>query len=535
MPVTLSVHGAARTVTGSCYLLETRHQKFLVDCGMFQGAKTLKALNYEPFPFDAEEIDFVLLTHAHIDHAGLIPKLVKHGFKGPIYATQGSIDLLSCMLPDSGHIQEFEVEQLNRRNARRGREAVVPIYTVADAEHSLLSFKAVGYDKWFEPCDGVKARYWNAGHILGSASIEIEIETRNDAQPKLRMLFSGDIGTNAQSFHPAPDSPGDIDYLICESTYGGRSRAAVTQEARHKILETEVNAALKGGRGALVIPAFAVERTQELLADLAELAGSGRIPRVPIFLDSPLAIQTTQVFLDHADRLEGGETLRHALHTPFITTTESAAESMRIEQVEGSHIIIAASGMCEAGRIRHHLKNHLWRANSTVMLVGYQAEGTLGKILSTGAKSVRIQGEEIKVKARIRQIDVYSGHADGPALLQWISERGHVGRALLLVHGEESGMDALESDLLAANYDAGKVIKPMLDDVFDLMSKEGDIRKLSIPRRLRPEVVGRMDWHNDLSSLWLDISDALDKAADDRARNVIIRRLRRAFEKVDAD
>jgi metallo-beta-lactamase family protein len=227
--------------------------------------------------------------------------------------------------------------------------------------------------------------------------------------------------------------------------------------------------------------------------------------------------------------------LRRALHTPFITTTESAAESMRIEQVEGSHIIIAASGMCEAGRIRHHLKNHLWRANSTVMLVGYQAEGTLGKILGNGAKSVRIQGEEIKVRARIRQIDVYSGHADGPALLRWISERENVSRALLLVHGEEGGMDALESDLLAASYDARKVIKPVLDDVFDLMSEEGDIRKLPIPRRLRPEVVGRMDWHNDLSSLWLDISDALDKAADDRARNVIIRRLRRAFEKTDAD
>jgi metallo-beta-lactamase family protein len=530
MPITMTVHGAARTVTGSCYLIETDTKKFLVDCGMFQGAKTLKELNYEPFPFNPREIDFVLLTHAHIDHSGLIPKLVKHGFDGPVHATQGTIDLLSCMLPDSGHIQEVEVEELNRRNARRGRAQVTPIYTVADAERSLHSFEPVPYDRWIEPAEGIRVRYWNAGHILGSASIEVEIDTGVPDQRKLRVLFSGDIGPDAQSFHPAPDSPENLDYLICESTYGGRSRGAITHEARHQALAAEVNAALKD-RGVLIIPAFAVERTQELLADLVELVNSGRVPQVPIFLDSPLAIRVTQVFLDHANELENGDEFRRAMRTPLLRTTETAAESMRIERIEGSHIIIAASGMCDAGRIRHHLKNHLWRPNSTVMLVGFQAKGTLGQILADGAKAVRIQGEEVKVRARIRQLDIYSGHADGPALIRWIEERERVKRAILLVHGEDEEMEAMHEKLVALGLDGERVIEPALDDVFDLMVEAPGPRLRPGPRRLRPEMVGHLDWHNDLSKLWLDVSEQLDKAADDRARNVIIRRLHRALEK----
>ncbi len=529
MSITLSVHGAAHTVTGSCYLLQTEETRFLVDCGMFQGAKTLKALNYADFPFDPEKIDFVLLTHAHIDHSGLIPKLVKHGFTGPIYATHGTIDLLSCMLPDAGHIQEFEVEQLNRRNAQRGRPEVTPIYTVADAEASLRSCSPVAYDTWIEPTEGVRARFWNAGHILGSASVEIEVNTGLQSPRTLRLLFSGDIGPDVKSFHPAPESPGNLDYLICEATYGSREREPMTLEARRDLLAAEVNAALNKN-GVLIFPTFAVERTQELLADLLALIDGKRVRDVPIFLDSPLAIRATEIFLDHADNLENGDEFRRAMRSHRVRTTETVAESMMIERMDGSHIIVAASGMCDAGRIRHHLKNRLWRENTTVIMVGYQAEGTLGRILQSGAKAVRIQGEEIKVRARIRTLDVYSGHADGPALARWVEERGPVMRGTILAHGEEEGLSGLHARLTDLGLDGDRIFAPDLDEVFDLLVEAPEARRRPAPRRLQPELVGRTDWHNDLSKLWLDISEQLESAADDRARKVVIRRMRRALE-----
>lgn len=530
MKVTLGVHGAAHTVTGSCYLLQAGKMRFLVDCGMFQGTKTLKELNYDEFPFDPKSVDFMLLTHAHIDHSGLIPKLVKHGFKGPIYATGGTIDLLSCMLPDSGHIQEFEVRDLNRRNKHRGRPQVTPIYTVADAHASLESFEEIEYEQWMTPAPGIRARFWNAGHILGSASIEIEIEKAGARKRPLRLLFSGDVGGGTQMFHPLPDGPGDLDYLICESTYGGRERQDLTMQQRRDKLAIEIRNAFKDG-GTLIIPAFAVERTQELLADIVALTSTHKIPDVPIFLDSPLAIRATEVFIENSDELENGDEFRRAMRTPRLKMTIAPEESMAIERMTGNHIVIAASGMCDAGRIRHHLKNHLWRENSTVLLTGYQAHGTLGRILAEGAKAVRIQGEEIKVRARIRETDMYSGHADGKELLEWISERGLPSRATLLVHGEEETMSALHSELAERRGSDEHILEPELDDVFDLVSDSLVPLDHRYVRRLQSEKVGHFDWHNDLSKLWLDISDELDKAADDKSRDVIIRRLRRALEK----
>ena len=529
MSISLSVHGAAQTVTGSCYLLQSGPVRFLIDCGMFQGPKTLKALNYGDFPFKPEEIDFVLLTHAHIDHSGLIPKLVKHGFAGPIYATHGTIDLLSCMLPDSAHIQETEVDQLNKRNARRGRPEVTPIYTLEDAEAALRTFSPVAYGTWIEPAEGIRARFWNAGHILGSASIEIELTTGMASPRTMRLLFSGDIGPDVTSFHPSPDSPSNLDYLICEATYGGRERPPMTLASRRDLLAAEVNEALKT-KGVLIVPSFAVERTQELLSDLLALARENRISQVPIFLDSPLAIRATEVFIDHAHELEDGDIFRHAMRSPLLRTTESVQESMMIERLDGSHIIVAASGMCDAGRIRHHLKNHLWRANATVLMVGYQAEGTLGRILQGGVRAVRIQGEEVKVNARIRTLDIYSGHADGPGLARWVEDRGPVARGIILVHGEKEGIDGLHQRLSDAGLDGDRIFAPELDAVFDLLAESPSARERPAPRRLQPEVVGRQDWHNDLSRLWLDIEEELDKAADDKARRVILRRVRRALE-----
>lgn len=529
MTISLTVHGAARTVTGSCFLLQAGKTRFLVDCGMFQGSKTLKALNYANFPFDPEEIDFVLLTHAHIDHSGLLPKLVKAGFKGPIHATHGTFDLLTCMLPDSAHIQESEVQQLNRRNARRGRPEVTPIYGIEDAEATLQSFSPVAYDTWIEPARGIRARFWNAGHILGSSSVEIELQTGDEKHPLLRLLFSGDIGPQVTSFHPAPDSPDSLDYIICEATYGARERGLMSLEERRDLVAREVNEALKGN-GTLIVPSFAVERTQELLSDLLALAHARRIPQVPIFLDSPLAIRATEIFMDHADELEGGDVFRHLMRSPLLRTTESVQESMMIERMDGGHIIVAASGMCDAGRIRHHLKNRLWRTNTTVLMVGYQAEGTLGRILQNGAEAVRIQGEEVKVRARIRTLDIFSGHADGPGLARWVAERGPVKRGIILIHGEEEGIAGLHERLAALGLDGDRIIAPALDSEFDLLAETPATRERPAPRRLLPENVGRTDWHNDLSELWLDIGAELDEAADDKARRVILRRVRRALQ-----
>ncbi|MEQ8326384.1 MAG: MBL fold metallo-hydrolase [Parvibaculum sp.] len=529
MSISLSVHGAAQTVTGSCYLLQSGRTRFLIDCGMFQGSKTLKALNYGDFPFKPDDIDFVLLTHAHIDHSGLIPKLVKKGFAGPIYATHGTIDLLTCMLPDSAHIQETEVDQLNKRNARRGRPEVTPIYTLEDAEAALRTFSPVAYDEWIEPAEGVRARFWNAGHILGSSSIEIELMTGIESPRTMRLLFSGDIGPEVTSFHPTPDSPRNLDYLICEATYGARERPAMTLASRRDLLAAEANEALKG-KGVLIVPSFAVERTQELLSDLLALAHERRIPQVPIFLDSPLAIRATEVFVDHARELEDGDAFRHAMRSPLLRTTESVQESMMIERIEGSHIIVAASGMCDAGRIRHHLKNHLWRNNATVLMVGYQAEGTLGRILQNGVRAVRIQGEEVKVNASIRTLDIYSGHADGPGLASWVEERGPVSRGIILVHGEKEGIAGLDERLADRGLDGERIFAPELDAVFDLLAESPATRERPAPRRLQPEFVGHQDWHNDLSRLWLDLEEELDQAADDKARRVILRRIRRALE-----
>ena len=530
--ISLRFCGAARTVTGSCYLMETSQATFLVDCGLFQGAKTLKELNYRPFPFDPETVDFVLVTHAHIDHTGLLPKLVNQGFTGPIYATAGTRDLLSFMLPDSGHIQEFEVEQLNMRNAQRGKPPVTPIYTRDDAERALHQITPVPYEEWVEAGDGVRARFWNAGHILGSSSIEIEIATGETEQRLLRLLFSGDIGPEHKLFHPDPEAPHNLDYVISESTYGGRPRSHVTPDQRRLILADEVKAALRAD-GILLIPIFAVERTQELILDLVRLRGAGAIPNVPIFLDSPLAIRVTKVFEHHASELEDVSPHLNLLDQPGICPTLTSEESKQIAHVRGGAIVLAASGMCEAGRIRHHLKRWLWNPGATVLLVGYQAQGTLGRLLADGVRQVTIQGVDIKVQARIRQTDIYSGHADGNELVDWITERMPIKRALYLTHGEDEEVLALANELQRKGIAADRIISPVLDDEFDLTETGGPPRTRGIPRRLAPEVVGRPDWHNELAQFTLDLRNALDAAADERSRKTILRRVERALQNED--
>lgn len=529
MSVTLQFCGAARTVTGSCYLLQSKAGRLLIDCGMYQGSKTLKELNYGRFPFNPIDIGAVLLTHAHIDHSGLLPKLVRAGFAGRIIATRGTIDLCSYMLPDAGSIQESEVVALNRRNAARGRPEVTPIYTEADAMASLQAFQPVEYETWIEPIHGVRARYWNAGHLLGSASIEVELEGEGKGGKPLRLLFSGDVGPDAKLLHPDPEAPAGFDYVISESTYGDTDRPAITPLSRRARLGEMVRAAHAAG-GPLLIPAFAVERTQELIVELIDLMEEGLVPSAPIFLDSPLAIRATEVFRQHASELTTDIEVNRMLASPHLRFTETVDESKAIAKFTGFHVIIAGSGMCDAGRIRHHLKRWLWRPNATVMLSGFQAQGTLGRFLVEGATAVRIQGDEIKVKARIVSFDEYSGHADGPELARWIAGRRPIERAVFLVHGEEPALAGLSERITERFVPAAKVHVPILDDIYELTTSAPTPLDGKQRRRLAPEAVISLDWHNEMSKLILDINERIEAAADDRARGVIVRRLRRALE-----
>jgi len=525
----LSFCGAAGTVTGSCYWMQTERCQFLVDCGMFQGSKTLKELNYGAFPFDPSKIDFVLLTHAHTDHSGLVPKLVKRGFRGSIFATKGTFDLLTFMLPDSAYIQESEVERLNRRNTQRGRPAVAPMYTAEDVDVALKAFSVVEYEVWREVGEGVRARFWNAGHILGAASIEVEVVTEQRTPRVARLLFSGDIGPQHKLFHPGPEAPANVDYLCCESTYGGRKRVEARPARRREILGREVSAALKRG-GNLLIPAFAVERTQELLLDLSMLFDSGALPKVPVFLDSPLAIKATRVFVKNAERLEDTAQVPDLFRRPNIRFTESVEESKLIGCFTGGAIIIAGSGMCDAGRIRHHLKQNLWRGEATVLLVGYQAPGTLGSLLAHGVPAVKIQGEDVRVNATIRQIDVYSGHADHDQLLAWLRARLPVKGAIFLTHGEDDALNALREALAGNGVPLERIVIPQLDDVVDLAGGGSQVEFRPVPHRLSRESLRGGDWHNDLAAFSLNLRERLENAADDKARGIILRRVKRALE-----
>jgi len=415
----LTFCGAAGTVTGSCSLLDTGRHRILVDCGMFQGSKTTQELNYEAFPFDPASIDLLILTHAHIDHSGLLPKLVKHGFEGEIIATPATGDLLQFMLPDSAYIQESGVKRHNRNRRRRGLPAVEPVYTITDVERTLSRLRPEPYEQWFRPRDGMRARFWNAGHLLGSASVELHLDA-SDSSDALSLLFSGDLGPEEKAFHPEPDAPVNYDYLICESTYGNRERDDYTLENRRQCLREELATALERG-GNVVIPSFAVERSQELLHDIGYLLTQEEIPAAEVYLDSPMARRATEVFIKHASALEDIEVDESKLfrHKRF-HLVQSLDESKAINRIKRGAIIISASGMCTAGRIKHHLKHNIYRPECTVLFVGYQSPGTLGHIISSGAKQVRIHGAEYKVRASIRKLGNYSAHADQSELIEWV-------------------------------------------------------------------------------------------------------------------
>lgn len=528
MSLELSFHGAAGCVTGFCARLTTDRASVLIDCGMFQGPKTLKALNYDALPFVAGDIDAVLLTHAHIDHSGLLPKLMRAGFRGPILATAGTRDLCAVMLPDAGDIQESEVRRLNRRNQRRGRDLVEPIYTARDARRTLDLFRTVKLGDEVQVAPGITARYWEAGHILGSASIEVAVET---AEGPVTLLFSGDLGPGGRDFLPDPDGPSGVDHLIVESTYGGRSRPSLDPAARRRMLAQEVRDAQRAG-GPLLIPAFAVERSQELLADLQILTRDGEIPEADVFLDSPLAIEATEVF-----QRRGWSPVMEA--NPFADLRSSGrlkfliepSESDSLERLRGWHVILAASGMCDAGRVRKHLKRLLWRRDATVLLPGFQAQGTLGRILADGAQTVSIEGEPITVRARVRSLDIYSGHADREGLVGWASARGPVRGRVFLAHGEPDGLTGLRDALAKAGFDPARLVIPALDERFMLSGTAAAPEPG--PARILAGAASRPDWHNARARLLLDLNARLEAMPSDAAREALLESLSRAVSPVE--
>jgi metallo-beta-lactamase family protein len=520
MSVTLTFHGAAHCVTGFCARLVTQQATVLVDCGMFQGPKTLKALNYDEFPFDVGKVDAVLLTHAHIDHSGLLPKLMRAGYEGPIYATAATRDLCAAMLPDAGGIQESEVEHLNRRNRQRGRPEVRPIYTKRDGSRVIGQFESVRLGELTEVASGIRARYWDAGHILGSASIEVEIDT--DEGP-MQLLFSGDLGGGGREFFSDPQAPTNVDHLIVESTYGDRLRPQVDPNARRALLTQELRDAHAAG-GPLLIPAFAVERTQELLADLLILMDDGAVPAGDIFLDSPLAIQTTKVFLEHGWNPALGRNPFERLHpSGRLRFLVKPQESDRLERLKGWHVIMAASGMCDAGRVRRHLKRLLWDEEATVLLSGFQAAGTLGRLLADGERRVRIQGDDIRVKARIRQLDVYSGHADAEGLARWVQARGTVAGETFIAHGEPKASEGLRERLVALGRSPERIHLPEIDSSYELRRTGADVRDAG--RRLPSGAAARLDWHNSRSAFLIALNDALQNAPNDAAREALLANL----------
>ena len=528
MTVTLHFHGAAGTVTGSCYRIVHPGGQFLIDCGLFQGNKSVRDLNYKPMPFDARAIDFALLTHAHIDHAGLLPRLVRQGFRKPIFCTAPTGGLLEYMLPDAAGIQESEAERETKKRSRRAEAPVDPLYNTEDAAETLKHRRPVDYGKWVEPGAGVRARFWNAGHILGSASIEVEVKN-SDGQP-VTLLFSGDLGPDEKVFYKEPDAPQGFDYIICESTYGGRERPPYTLIERREALKTEINEALKRG-GNLVIPAFAVERSQELLHDIGTLIKTGDIDPRLVFLDSPLASRVTAVYKKYDTMFEDVELSANELfNDPRFRIVEAVEESKAINSIRGGAIIMSASGMADAGRIKHHLRTNLPRANATVLFVGYQAPGTLGQIIQSGARDVRIHAHIVPVRATIRSLGNYSAHADDSELRAWIKERLPAHGAVFLTHGDDEERAALRQEIMQDDGLAGdQVILPMLDDAFDLRPSGVTATDKPAQRRIDPAQI-TSDWHNAYAGFIIDLSHQLQNAAGDRQRLDLMARLRVALD-----
>ena len=448
--------GATRTVTGSNFLLEGAGKKIIIDCGLYQGKAKEERENYADFAYDVNEIDYMLLTHAHIDHSGRIPKLYVDGYRGPIIATKATCDLCAIMLPDSGHIQEMENVWQNKKRARVGKPELPPLYTAQDAIDCLEIFKPVSYDEIIQLDENISVRFNDAGHMLGSSIIEVWIKENGEIK---KIVFTGDLGNNDIPLLDSPTMIDSADYLVMESTYGSRLHNRNDDKAE-LFLNIVAETLDKGGN--VIIPSFAVGRTQEILYELNKLKEQRtdeeflkkyeKLMKATVYVDSPLAISATEVFRQNMDlfdeevrnEIEQGD---NPLEFPGLKFTQTVDESKALNDDPHPHIIISASGMCEVGRIKHHLKHNLWNPNNTILFVGYQAPGTLGAKIVSGEKKVKIFGEEIAVNARIEYIEGYSGHADQEWLLNFVYSFITKPKHIFLVHGELEGQKVLKEKI----------------------------------------------------------------------------------------
>jgi len=490
-------------------MIEAAGARFAIDCGMHQGNKAIEARNRNTGVYGPGRIDFVILTHAHIDHSGLLPRMVRDGYDKPVYCTAPTRELAELMLQDSAHIQEMEAEWRSRRYARRDQPDVVePLYTMEDALKVIPLFKSVKYHEIFEPHPGVQVRFYNAGHILGAAAVHVTISENGRST---RLFFSGDHGRPGALIVQDPEAPPETDYLFVESTYGDRdhkNKAHTLEE-----LAEAIDYSHKHGEKT-IIPAFAVERTQEILFCLHALWGQGKLPPdMPVFVDSPLAIRATQVFRRHQsyfdqnsrEMLARGE---DPFDLPNLKYTLSAAESQAINEVQGPAIIISASGMCNAGRIRHHLKHNLWKTGASIVFVGYQGEGTPGRKIVDGAKSISLFGDEVAVKAKVFTIGGFSGHAGQSELLDWIGAAARSDLRIVLVHGEARAQLPL-ADRIQEKFRLAPIMPDYLEELEIVPGgAQAAHMVLPAPEAARPMV----DWAfitGDIEEKWTLIKDKL--------------------------
>ncbi|QLA16452.1 MBL fold metallo-hydrolase RNA specificity domain-containing protein [Desulfolutivibrio sulfoxidireducens] len=455
--------GAAGTVTGSCHVLEAAGRRFAIDCGMHQGNEAIERRNQDMTVYRPKEMDFFIVTHAHIDHSGLLPRMIKTGFSGPIYVTPPTRDLLEIMLADSAHIQETEAEWRNRRSRRRGGKRAEPLYTMADAEAVMPLLRPVEYGRDFSPAPGITARFNDAGHILGSAFVELWIK-ENGQDTKL--VFSGDLGRPNQLLVNDPSTVAHADYLFLEGTYGDRNHKNETQ-SRAELAEAIARSYALGEK--VIIPAFAVERTQEVLFCLNLLRTEGKLPTdMPVFVDSPLAIKATEIFRRHPEYLDlqTRELLDRGedpLALPNLRYTQTSEQSRAINDLDGPAVVISASGMCNAGRIKHHLRHNLWRPGASIVFVGYQAMGTPGRRIVDGASMIRIFGEDVTVSAKIYTIGGFSSHAGQSQILQWLDHLKDGTMEVFLIHGEEKALATL-AGIIREKYRLSVRVPDYLDE-----------------------------------------------------------------------